>query len=189
MSANSIRPTRDIEVPENHLLAVLAVHKVTEPVAVVGVRGFTKSIANAESGENLTGVYDDAICIITRFKTLTFPANTDPSRTVTGRAVLMPGRYRYTRGVHGITGPKEKQRPAWVQHSGVTIRRYQENGQLGPVVTGAWIGLNIHDGSITTTGSAGCQTIVPERWKDFDTALEEALKAEHQDAFWYVLTT
>jgi hypothetical protein len=184
----SIRPTQDIEVPENHLRVVLELNKVTDPVAVVGVRGFTKSIANAQSGENLTGVYDDAICIVTRWKSITFAGNTDPSRKVAGRAVLMPGKYRYTRGIHGITGPAEKRRPAWVQHSGVTIRRYDDKGQLGPQVTGAWIGLNIHDGSLTTTGSAGCQTVVPERWQDFDTALAEALKAEHQDAFWYVLT-
>jgi hypothetical protein len=189
MSAESIRPTRDINVPENHLRAVLAVNEVIEPVAVVGVRGFTKSIANAHSGENLSGVYDDAICIVTPKATWTFPGNTDPSRTISGRAVLMPSKTRYIRGIHGVTGPKEKQRPAWVQHSGVTIRRYQDNGQLGPLVTGAWIGLNIHDGSITTTGSAGCQTVVPERWKEFDTTLENALKEHHQEQFWYVLTT
>jgi hypothetical protein len=30
-----------------------------------------------------------------------------------------------------------------------------------------WIGCNIHDGAWTTTGSAACQTVVPERWREY----------------------
>jgi hypothetical protein len=186
---DSIRPTVTVEVPENHLRAVLAGFDITEAVAVVGNRGHTKSIAGGESGKNLIGVYDDPICIITPDKILTYPGNTDPSRTIPGRAILTaPQKIRYTRGIHGITGPKEKQRPAWIQASGVTIQRFQEDGTLGPVLKNQWIGCNIHDGGLGTTGSAACQTVVPERWKEFDKTLDDALRAAAQTQFWYVLT-
>ena len=184
-----IRPQHEIQpVPENHLRSVLEAYKVTELVAVVGIRGYVKQFAQATAGGNLIGVYDDAICLVTPQECVTFLGNTDPSRTIDGRAILQAGyRYRYTRGIHGITGPKERQRPAWVQAGPVVIRRYK-NGVLGPIIEGQYIGCNIHNGSWTTTGSAACQTIVPERWKAFDSKLEAALKAVAQTQFWYILT-
>jgi hypothetical protein len=187
----AIRPRQVITpVPDNHLRAVVSIlFQVTEAVVVVGIRGYVKNIAGAETGKNLLGVYDDAICIITPTTSHTFLGNTDPSRTILERAVLQPGKYRYTRGIHGVTGPIEKRRPAWVQASGVTIRRFDASGVLGPELPQQWIGCNIHDGSVTTTGSAGCQTIVPEQWPTFDSVLEAALKAAAQTQFWYLLTT
>ena len=174
-------------MPDNHLRVVLEINGITEGVAVVGVRGYVQQFADSEAGRNLIGVYDDVLCIVTPDECRTFLGNTDPSRLIEGRAVLQLGKYRYTRGTHGITGPKDKQRPAWIQASGVTIRR-QSDGVVGPELTEQWIGCNIHDGSWTTTGSAACQTVAPEQWKEFDTMLDDALRAAAQSQFWYVLT-
>lgn len=187
----SIRPGNDIvPVPENHLREVLKAYDVTEAVSVVGIRGYVKQFVESKDGGNIIGKYDDVLCIVTPEECRTFLGNTDPSRTLPERAILEAGfRSRYTRGIHGITGPKEKQRPAWIQAGPVNIRRYKEGGTLSPLFTGQWIGCNIHDGSWTTTGSAACQTVVPERWKEFDAMLDNALKAAAQTHFWYVLTT
>lgn len=195
----SIRPAHDVApVPDNHLRAVLAMPQfnVTEGVAVVGIKGYVKQFTGAVSGGNLTGVYDDAICIVTPQRCLTFLGNTDPSRLIVdektglGRAVLEPGfKYRYQRGIHGLSFPKEKQYPAWVQAGPVLFRRVQEGGALGPLLKPQYIGCNIHKGGVTMTNSAACQTIVPEKWDAFDSTLEAALKAAAQSQFWYVLTT
>lgn len=187
MTAQSIRAQSHVQVPDNVLRLVLSVHDVTEGVAIVGTRGFYKSIAGAETGKNLTGVYDDAISVVTPTECRTFLGNCDTSRTIEGRAVLQLGKYRYQRGMHGVT--TDHPRPAWIQSSGVTIRRIQADGALGPELKDQWIGLNIHDGSQTTTGSAGCQTVVPERWQEFDAMVEDALRLAAQTQFWYVLTS
>lgn len=187
MSIESIRATSQAQVPENVLRLQLTTHGITEGVAVVGTRGFYKSIAGAETGKNLIGVYDDAISIVTPSQCRTFLGNTDPSRTIKDRAILQLGKYRYVRGIHGITG--DHPRPAWVQAGPVTIRRFREDGSLGPELKDQWIGCNIHDGSQTTTGSAGCQTVVPELWKEFDGMLDAALQAAAQHQFWYVLSS
>lgn len=168
MSAESIRPTRDIAVPENHLRALIDAYQLEAPVIAIGIRGFTKSIAGAESGKNLIGVYDDAMCVCTAEKAVTFPGNTDPSRTIAGRAILeAPQLVWYVPGIHGKTKPAGERRLAFIQDSGVSIRRFDEKGELGPVLSKQWIGCNIHDGAWTTTGSAACQTVVPERWREY----------------------
>lgn len=183
----AIRPTTHTPVPENVLRLQLATHGVTEGVAVVGTRGFYKSLAGAETGKNLIGVYDDAISIVTPKECRTFLGNCDPSRTIADRMILEAGhKFRYVRGKHGITG--DHPRDAWVQAGPVILRRFQPDGSLGPELKDQWVGCNIHDGSQTTTGSAGCQTIVPEEWKDFDGMLEEALRLAAQHQFWYILT-
>lgn len=186
----SIRPTKSFTpVPDSRLRDILAAHKVTEGVAVVGIRGYVDHFPDPAARGNIIGKYDDVICIVTPTQCRTFLGNTDPSRTLPQRAVLECGRYRYMRGIHGITRPKEKRYWAWVQAGPVDIRRIGNDGKTpGPPIKGQWIGCNIHKGSWTTTGSAGCQTIIPEKWKEFDDMLLSALKAAAQDKFWYVLT-
>lgn len=192
-----IRPAAAITpVPENHLRAVLQAFDVTELVATVGIRGYVQQFAESKPGGNIIGKYDDAICIVTPDECRTFLGNTDPSRLIKdpetglGRAQLVaPQKVRLTRGIHGITRPKKYQRLAWIQSSPVTIRRWDVvKEDWGSEVSGQWIGCNLHDGSWTTTGSAACQTVAPEQWKQFDIMLEEALRKYAQDKFWYVLT-
>lgn len=195
--SSSIRPEHEVTpVPVEHLRAVLKQFGVDEAVAAVGIRGYVKQFKEATTGGNLIGKYDDVICIVTPEECRTFLGNTDPSKLITdpttglGRAQLtVPQKVRYTRGIHGITRPKDQQRLAWIQSSPVSIRRWDEKlKDWGPVIVNQWIGCNMHDGSWTTTGSAACQTIVPERWKEFDTMLDSALKRHAQSKFWYVLT-
>ncbi len=173
-------------VSEAWVREILRDHDVTEQVAVVGVRGYVDGFAGA-AGKNLLGVYDDALCIVSRDRVQTYLGNTDPTRLIAQRAVLQEGKYRYQRGIHGITREKEKQYPAWVQAGGVTIRRYQPDGTFGEVLTNQWIGCNIHSGSWTTTGSAACQTVVPEKWAEFDSLLDRLLREAQQEKYWYVL--
>lgn len=190
MDAQSdIRPERAFTpVAEDRLRRVLAQYDVTEGVAVVGIRGEINHFQAAEHTANLIGVYDDVLCIVTPTAVHTFLGNTDPTRTIKDRAILQDGhRYRYMRGTHGITREKAKRYQAWVQAGPVIIRRFKEDGGLTEEIKGQWIGCNIHKGSWTTTGSAACQTIVPEKWEEFDGTLLQALKAVAQDKFWYVL--
>lgn len=162
----AIRPSTDPAVPENHLRALLTQHNIAHPFAVVGIRGWSKSIAGAESEKNLIGVYDDPISVVTSDRAVTFPGNTDPSRELEGRAMLEPQTYWLAPGIHGRTRAPEKRRLAFIQASRVDIRRFDATGRRGPVLKDQWIGANLHDGSITTTGSEACQTVVPERWME-----------------------
>lgn len=66
---------------------------------IVGVRGFFD-----QPDHNQRGVYDDAAFILgpapEDFKA--FNWNTDPTVTKPGMAVLQPGTYEWTKGLHGI---------------------------------------------------------------------------------------
>lgn len=165
-----IRPASALEVPENHLRLVLETKKIVlsaaTPVAVVGVRGFASKIGDVpeDASGNQIGVYDDPICVVTRSRVKTFLGNTDPSRTIEGRAILQFGVVEMGPGIHNRSKPAAERRFAFIQQSGVTIRRYNAAGELGPELHDQWIGCNNHDGSNTTTGSAACQTVVPEQW-------------------------
>lgn len=191
-----IRPPNPVTpVPDGHLRAVLQYFGVVESVAVVGIRGYVQDFKESTPGGNLVGRYDDVLCLVTPTKCSTYLGNTDPSRLIVdpvthkGRAVMEAGhKYRYVRGIHGIERPKDKQRMAWVQAGPINIRRATVNGELGSLLTGQYIGCNIHDGGWTTTSSAGCQTVVPEKWHEFDSTLEQALKTAAQHQFWYILT-
>lgn len=158
-------------MPDNHLRAVLAAHQIqlggATPVAVVGIEGFYKSLAGADTGKNLIGVYDDAICVVTPATSLTFVGNTDPTRGIEGRAKVQHGAWEMGPVIHHRTRPPAERRLAFGQMVGVTLRRYLADGTLGPELHNQYIGWNLHDGSITTTGSEACQTVVPERWPEF----------------------
>lgn len=190
-SAEDIRPAAGTILDVDPVLVreLLKQHSVTEGVAVVGLRGYVNAFpgASQQPGQNLIGKYDDVLCLVTPDGVRAFLGNTDPTSLITQRAVLQPGRYRYQRGIHGITREKGKQYPAWVQAGPVTIRRMQAGGTMSAELSGQWIGCNIHKGSWTTTGSAACQTVVPEKWDEFDGVLESALRAAAQQQFWYVL--
>lgn len=192
MNANiaAIRPlTPLVDLDAGRARELLRLAGVTDGVALLGLRGYVSATTPDPSDRNQYGVYDDALVLVTPDGVTTYLGNTDPSTLVPNRAVLQPGKYRYKRGTHNITKEKAKQYPAWVQAGGVNIKRAAKDGRtLGELLKGQWIGCNIHNGSWTTTGSAACQTVVPEQWKAFDAALAAALKAHNQDAFWYVLT-
>lgn len=165
-----IRPAGRLVVPENVLRLALEVHKIVlgpaTPVAVVAVRGFASKIGDVpeDASGNQIGVYDDPISVVTSTRVRTFTGNTDPTRTIEGRALLQLGVVEMAPGIHNRTKPPEERRFAFIQASGVTIRRYDAKGELGKVETDQYIGCNNHDGSNGTTGSAACQTVAPGEW-------------------------
>lgn len=151
---------------------------------ILGVRGY--------SGPNKIGVYDDALFLVSPTTFKMYKANTDPSVTRKGVAVLVPGTYQYKWGIHGVshldfknpadqaifdqmnkTGQDPKPiegrfLPHWAlrQWSDVTIIR---DGSVKKETDGPGhrFYIDIHRGGFTTTSSLGCQTIHPDSWLDF----------------------
>ncbi|HET8777991.1 MAG TPA: hypothetical protein VFN76_10060 [Candidatus Limnocylindria bacterium] len=153
-----ILPTARPQITRDEVKRILALSAVTEVVALLGIRGYYRDTMGV-SGANDRGIYDDAIIVVSPTAFVTFNANTDPSVARTGIAVLAPGVWFYTRGLHGIT--KEHPYPALVQAKPVTVVR-----DGGKTETG-YFGINIHRGSRTSTSSLGCQTLYPDQWDSF----------------------
>lgn len=128
---------------------------------LIGIRGYYKDSMGVRN-ENDIGIYDDAMILTSPSAYASFNANVDPSIKKPKVAVLVPGLYRYTKGVHNKTKEKRRQYPALVQASDVTVMRY---GVTEPDT--GWFGINIHKGSLYTTSSLGCQTIYPKQWDSF----------------------
>lgn len=158
-----------------------------DSVFLLGIRGFFDPGA-----ENKRGIYDDAIFLVTPDGCLGFNANTDPSITRKGIAVLQPGKYDYRQGLHGIhhlnlEDPADKTLYDKLISTGRDLEPipgrilpYHAFRQAGPVTvlrdggmtTETKIGINdwpwidIHRGGINTTSSEGCQTIFPDQWPE-----------------------
>jgi lysozyme len=77
-------------------LAITLAGGIADTVFLLGIRGF------GAADQNKRGIYDDAIFLVTPEECIGFNANTDPSITRKGIAVLQPGTYRYKQGLHGI---------------------------------------------------------------------------------------
>lgn len=126
---------------------------------ILGVRGYY--IIEGKSGENRRGLYDDAIFLFGD-KFSSFNANTDPSDSKLGRAVLQTGTYQYQIGLHNRNAQPPRQHIALVQSAKVKIRRDGE-----PFAQDGFYGINIHRGGRLQTGSEGCQTIPSDQWDEF----------------------
>ena len=151
-----------------------------EPVVILGFRGYYLDSVG-EKGKNDRGVYDDAIIITSDKCHSTYNANTDPSLYKSGIASLVPGKYLYKIGVHGLSRPKAQQYEALVQAEPVIVAR--DDGQTEE----GWFGINIHKGYNTTTGSAGCQTIAPDQWKAFIETIKQQLVFYKRKVVTYLL--
>ena len=143
--------------------------------------------------DNKRGIYDDQIILVTPDSLDIHKANTDPSITRKGVAVLQPGVYEYKIGIHGIShlnlsDPGDKAILDTLISSGKDhtpipdrILPYWALRQAGPVAIKRdgqdkievekdpnnfpWI--DIHRGGYSTTSSLGCQTIHPDQWISF----------------------
>jgi peptidoglycan hydrolase-like protein with peptidoglycan-binding domain len=134
---------------------------MNEHLIVVAIRGYKLSLG--ASGKNDRGIYDDAHFIYTPTGLLSFSGNTDPSSyragsgtgSGKGMASVKTGVWAFGRGTH-------KGRLAFRQTVPFTVIRdgnppYEDKG---------YFGINWHNGNLSTTSSAGCQTNRPE---DYDT--------------------
>ena len=166
-------------------LACLRGVDVSRPV-LLGVRGYYRDTMGAR-GVNDLGIYDDCIALVTPGALLTCNANTDPSRTYPRVATLDPGVWRYQVGIHGLSKPKARQYEALVQAGAVSVTRAPLVSGGVPTRDTGWFGINIHRGSVASTSSEGCQTIVPSQWAEFMGAVRAALKAADRTVIEYVL--
>ena len=151
-----------------------------EPVVILGFRGYYLD-SLGEKGKNDRGIYDDAIIITSDMCHSTYNANTDPSLHKSGIASLVPGKYLYALGVHGLSKPKEQRYEALVQAGPVVVARDDGESEEG------WLGINIHKGYNTTTGSAGCQTIAPDQWQAFLETIKQQLVFYKKTVVTYLL--
>ena len=159
----------------------------TDSVFLLGIRGFLEPGA-----DNKRGIYDDAIFLVTPEECLGFNANTDPSITRKGIAVLQPGKYSYKQGLHGIhhlnmadagdkalydklitTGRDLEPIPgrilpyhAFRQAAPVTVLRDGALTTETKTDPDQWPWIDIHRGGYNTTSSEGCQTIFPDQWPE-----------------------
>ena len=177
----SIAPPSRPKLTRGAVEFILARHKVTAPVALVGVRGYYRD-SMGQPGVNDRGLYDDALFLISADTFAGFNANTDPSVARRGIATLKPGTWRYQLGIHGLNRPASQRYKALVQAGPVTVHRDDTGDDTG------WFGINIHRGSRTTTSSLGCQTLVPDQWPAFIALVEQELKRAGQTVVPYVLT-
>jgi lysozyme len=162
----------------------LASAKVSDPVCLVGIRGYFRDSMGAV-GKNDTGIYDDALVLVSPNAHVAFNANVDPSRlgynSKAGKpmAQLKPGVYRYKIGQHGIS--RGKPYKALVQAGEVTVLRGDDEE------TG-YFGINIHRGGVSSTSSEGCQTLPPAQWPAFIQVVEGEMKRNNVKTISYLLT-
>lgn len=161
--------------------AQLEVMGVSEPVALLGIRGYYLDTMG-ERGKNDRGIYDDAIMLVSTEAYVTFNANCDPSIFRPRIASLRPGVWRYRLGTHGLSKPKPRQYTALVQAAPVTVIRDQVGEDTG------YFGINIHRGGINSTSSEGCQTIHPYQWDAFIALVRAELKRHERKSLPYALT-
>lgn len=164
---------------------LLASRSVSDPVCLVGIRGYYRDTMGAV-GKNDVGLYDDALVVVSPNVHAAFNANVDPTRlgwnakAKKPMAQLKPGVYRYKIGQHGIS--RGNPYKALVQAGPVTVMRgdSEETGRFA---------INIHRGGNTTTSSEGCQTIPPAQWPAFIALVESEMKRNNAKTLSYVLVS
>lgn len=149
-------------------------------VAIIGIRGYYRDTMG-KTGENDRGIYDDAIILISPTAYATFNANTDPTITRKGVAVLKPGVWWYKIGIHGLSKPAARRYKALVQAAKVTVVRDGKGEDTG------MFGINIHRGARASTSSLGCQTIPPDQWPSFIGLVEGEMKRHSLKTTPYIL--
>lgn len=166
-----ILPAARPRVPRSVAAAVLATKGLTAPEpAILGLRGFFRQAMS--KGVDQRGLYECAICLVTPDSILAVNANTLPTGSHPGEAVLDCGTWSYKMGIHNLSKDPavHPHYPALVQAATVTVSR---DGQTAKD-TGMF-GINIHHGSYTMTSSEGCQTIHPDQWEQFITAVKATI--------------
>jgi hypothetical protein len=159
---------------------------VTDPVCLVGIRGYYRDSMGAK-GANDRGIYDDAIILVSPNAHVAFNANVDPAgvginpKVRKGFASLATGVWRYKLGQHGLRSGNPYK--ALVQGGPVTVNRDGGKAETG------YFGINIHKGSVRSVSSEGCQTIPPAQWPAFITMVETEMRRNNAKTVSYVLTS
>jgi len=153
---------------------ILAANKVSDKIAIIGIRGYYLD-SFGKRGENDRNVYDDVILIISARKFETFRANADPSVYRKGIATMKTGVHRYYKGKH-----KNRYWALRLVGEQVPVTRDGQGSSIG-------VALNIHKGGNRTTGSEGCQTLMPADWDDFIEIVYDEMEFYGQKTVPYVL--
>lgn len=169
------------KITKEEIAALIKDSAIDEAVYVVAIRGYYKN-SMGKPGVNDRGIYDDAIILVAPNVFLAFNGNTDPSKFKAGIATLIPGLHYYKKGKHGYSSgkPYSAFRPATPDEC-LPVNR---DGQTG-VKKGLTI--NLHRGGEVYTNSAGCQTIHPTQWKQFQTTVYDLMTKESQRVLPYLL--
>ena len=166
---------------------LLRLRKVSDPVCLVGIRGYYRDTMGAK-GKNDRGLYDDCLVIVSPNVHAAFNASVDPDRHGVNPklrkpyAVLKPGVWRYKIGKHGIN--RGNPYTALVQAAPVTVLR-DEQEETG------WYGINVHRGGPSSRGpgSEGCSVIPPAQWPAFIELVKTEMKRNNAKTLSYVLTS
>ena len=167
---------------------LLRLRKVSDPVCLVGIRGYYRDSMGAK-GKNDRGLYDDCLVIVSPNVHAAFNASVDPDRHGMNPklrkpyAVLKPGVWRYKIGKHGIN--RGNPYTAVVQAEPVTVLRDDKED------TG-WHGINVHRGGGPNSrgpGSEGCSVIPPAQWLAFIELMQSEMKRNNAKTLSYVLTS
>ena len=114
---------------------LLRLRKVSDPVCLVGIRGYYRDTMGAV-GKNDVGMFDDALILVSPNVHAAFNGNVDPTRLGWNpkarkpMAQLKPGVYRYRLGKHGIRSGNPYK--ALVQAAPVTVARDGGAEEPGP---------------------------------------------------------
>ncbi|MES2620181.1 MAG: hypothetical protein V4615_04945 [Bacteroidota bacterium] len=150
-------------------------------VILLGIRGYYKQTMGNPL-KNDRGIYDDAIFVLTPDSFVSFNANTDPSVSRKGMAVLKSNSvYLYKIGMHNMKNPYKALR----QFGRVTVIR--DGAGEATDTPAAPFYIDIHRGGYNTTSSLGCQTVPPTQWAAFLSLVEDQLKRYGQKIIPYVL--
>lgn len=136
--------------------------KVIPELLVIGVRGyFLNSVGKKNAND--TG-WDDGIIVYENGTLIkTFNGNTDPSKVNSDLAMLDTGVYQFAKGTHKNRIKAFRAYPEGVR---LKCKRQNRNGVWKESLCSA---INFHDGGLSDTWSAGCQTIINQgKQKQFD---------------------
>lgn len=159
---------------------VAAKIKKPGPVLLIGVRGYFLNTIG-RYGQNDFNVYDDAMLVVEEGELLkTFNANTDPSKRGANLAMLDPGLYTFYRGVH-----KNRIKAFRAHPEGVSWPCTRDGKKSKCSL------INIHDGGLNDTWSAGCQTIPNtgkyQQFNEFRDLVYRLMDKHEMDTIQYLL--
>lgn len=155
-----ILPPRKPRLGREDAVRVLSNHNLSTDVCVLlFVRGYYRD-SMGKFGVNDVGVYDDAVFVVTPEDSeyRTYNANTDPSKSGSGLAMIDTGLHYFYKGQHRGKYDAFRYFP-----EGTRVPCTRDGRSARPARY-----INIHRGGFRNTWSEGCLTIpTEEMWLDF----------------------